>query len=236
MNQSRRGSKDHTDDCLDKGDDEWVYIEECASPESVTPEKQKEEVSLRPEFNLSPNHSPNLPSDHLHTCHNDPANLNSEPDYVISGLASELQSSSVKGDQGIKDGSRTTPDSGVHCDLGEQSGLTSCSDWSQGEKAKLSHQRNLSLDIPKKTPEKPTVPPSKLFTIPRTFSAPILDGKLLPKCPLSPTYAPNYGTKQIPLNVIRHLSLAKNPFMSPLLAPDELLLGLPPVYLVVSFH
>ncbi|XP_064613572.1 hormone-sensitive lipase-like [Liolophura sinensis] len=228
--QFRRDSKGDTSNCPDKADDEWVYIEECSPSETVTHEKQ-DNVSLRPEFNISPNHSPKPSSDTLPNCQIDPASLTSEADYVITELASDCQAPAVSGDQ-VKDGSRMTPDSGVHCDLGEQSGLASCSEWSEAGRVKLSHQRNLSLDIPKDTQEKPTLPPSKLFTIPRTFSAPVLDGKLLPKCPLSPTYAPNYGTKQIPLNVIRHLTLAKNPFMSPLLAPDGLLLGLPPVYLV----
>lgn len=37
-----------------------------------------------------------------------------------------------------------------------------------------------------------------------------------------------------PLTAFRHLPIVKNPYMSPLLATDDLLKDLPPVYLVVS--
>lgn len=49
-----------------------------------------------------------------------------------------------------------------------------------------------------------------------------------------PIKAAKHHIDHSPLTAFRHLPIVKNPYMSPLLASDELLKDLPPVYLVVS--
>ena len=59
-------------------------------------------------------------------------------------------------------------------------------------------------------------------------------------CAGSLSFVPLRAAKQhilhSPLTAFRHLPIVKNPYMSPLLASDDLLKDLPPVYLVVSTY
>jgi len=65
----------------------------------------------------------------------------------------------------------------------------------------------------------------------------------MPPCPGSPTASPTWSPPiyaqirhfaQSPVQQFRHLPIAKNPYMSPYLASDQLLKNLCPVYMVVS--
>ncbi|KAJ8316190.1 hypothetical protein KUTeg_006204 [Tegillarca granosa] len=71
--------------------------------------------------------------------------------------------------------------------------------------------------------------------IPRSPSAPVISNLSSDKeQKFSPIMAYNRPIVQSPLQIMRKLPIVKNPYMSPLLSPDDMLMTLPPVYLVVS--
>lgn len=74
-------------------------------------------------------------------------------------------------------------------------------------------------------------------SIPRSPSAPVISNMCTDKeRKFSPIMAHNRPIVQSPLQIMRKLPIVKNPYMSPLLSPDDMLMTLPPVYLVVSIQ
>ena len=70
----------------------------------------------------------------------------------------------------------------------------------------------------------------KSSTIPRSSTVPeLLSGSVTPKL-----FSVQRNIAQSPIQLFRKLPIVKNPYMSPILASDDMLLGLPNVHLVVS--
>lgn len=80
-------------------------------------------------------------------------------------------------------------------------------------------QKSDEVSSPKKkiSPVSPQLSPGKRSFAPKLFSV-------------------QRKIAQSPIQLFRHLPIVKNMYMSPLLAPDELLAGLPPVHMTVSMH
>ena len=71
---------------------------------------------------------------------------------------------------------------------------------------------------------------TKKNAIPRSSTVPeLLSGCVTPKL-----FSVQRNIAQSPIQLFRRLPIVKNPYMSPYLAPDDMLLGLPEVHLVVS--
>ena len=71
---------------------------------------------------------------------------------------------------------------------------------------------------------------TKTARIPRSSTVPeLLSGCVTPKL-----FSVQRNITQSPIQLFRKLPIVKNPFMSPFLAPDDMLQGLPDVHLVVS--
>ena len=72
--------------------------------------------------------------------------------------------------------------------------------------------------------------PMRSMTLPRSSTVPeLLSGSVAPKL-----FSVQRNIAQSPIQLFRRLPIVKNPYMSPILAPDEMIQGLPMVYLIVS--
>ena len=70
----------------------------------------------------------------------------------------------------------------------------------------------------------------KSLTLPRSSTVPeLLSGSVTPKL-----FSVQRNIAQSPIQLFRRLPIVKNPYMSPILAPDDMIQGLPMVYLIVS--
>lgn len=101
--------------------------------------------------------------------------------------------------------------------------------------------KQASVDLPKEVCQ--SVPPRQSMTSrSKTFDCGVQgdsDSSFVTNCTgtlnFVPLRAAKHHIQHSPLTAFRHLPIVKNPYMSPLLASEELLKDLPPVYLVVSF-
>lgn len=96
------------------------------------------------------------------------------------------------------------------------------------------NRRALSLDLThgfnESVPEKNLFSPTKGISLPRSSTVPeLLSGSVTPKL-----FSVQRNIAQSPIQLFRKLPIVKNPYMSPILAPDEMIVGLPVVHLVVS--
>ena len=72
--------------------------------------------------------------------------------------------------------------------------------------------------------------PMRSMTLPRSSTVPeLLSGSVAPKL-----FSVQRNIAQSPIQLFRRLPIVKNPYMSPILAPDDMIQGLPMVYLIVS--
>ena len=89
---------------------------------------------------------------------------------------------------------------------------------------------NLSLPKSSTMPDNVNEQLTKTARIPRSSTVPeLLSGCVTPKL-----FSVQRNITQSPIQLFRKLPIVKNPFMSPFLAPDDMLQGLPDVHLVVS--
>ena len=89
---------------------------------------------------------------------------------------------------------------------------------------------NLSLPKSSTMPDNVNEQLTKTARIPRSSTVPeLLSGCVTPKL-----FSIQRNITQSPIQLFRKLPIVKNPFMSPFLAPDDMLQGLPEVHLVVS--
>ena len=89
---------------------------------------------------------------------------------------------------------------------------------------------NLSLPKSSTMPDGVNEQLTKTARIPRSSTVPeLLSGCVTPKL-----FSVQRNITRSPIQLFRKLPIVKNPFMSPFLAPDDMLQGLPDVHLVVS--
>ena len=89
---------------------------------------------------------------------------------------------------------------------------------------------NISLPKSSTMPDNVNEQLTKTARIPRSSTVPeLLSGCVTPKL-----FSVQRNITQSPIQLFRKLPIVKNPFMSPFLAPDDMLQGLPDVHLVVS--
>ena len=128
-----------------------------------------------------------------------------------------------------------SPDSGClsdEADKLEPAAVVATSGHADGGASKPSLSRDsLRLNLHRTTSN------SSTSTIPRSVSQPVLhDPSVYRAHSMTPSdFKREQHFTPSPLRAIRNVPIAKNPYMSPLLAPDWLLEGLPHVCLVVSF-
>ena len=95
-------------------------------------------------------------------------------------------------------------------------------------------RRTMSLDLTNElnsfTNNTDMLSPMKSMTMPRSSTVPeLLSGAVAPKL-----FSVQRNIVQSPIQLFRKLPIVKNPYMSPILAPDDMIQGLPMVYLIVS--
>ncbi|KAK6173809.1 hypothetical protein SNE40_017204 [Patella caerulea] len=107
----------------------------------------------------------------------------------------------------------------------------SCPDFKQVQKNVETLQNSAASHSNDTSPTHVTRP--KNFKLPHSQSIPAFPSNRPRPGAMSPTdFLRHRHLAQSPLKVVRHLPIVKNPYMSPLLAPNELLMGLPDMSLV----